>query len=324
MKVSFIVTTYNLSEAQLRRCLLSLTHQELPPDDYEIIVVDDESDIDPQPIVESYSSVANVRYFRQEHSRQGAARNRGLREAHGEFIRFVDGDDYLFAGTTRHLLSLFDDHQADVVISAFNEVSSDAVFLPRSVVERTNSQTDIYDSHQYMASHTLFGSCCVLMFRRTLLDGEPLFFAENTYIEDEEFVTRLVWRAHTVVTTDLVTYAYTHNPSSTTHLRDEEHVNDLFSARFNALGKVSHLAHEAEGDNKGLNRKAHFLAVDILRLALREPDWKSRTASYVNDMRKQNLFPPVNAAYNTKYSTFTRLVTSSTGRQILRLLEKTK
>lgn len=323
MKVSFIVTTYNLSESQLRRCLRSLTHQELSREDYEIIVVDDESDDDPQPIVESFSSVANMHYVRQQHHRQGAARNKALEIAKGDVIRFVDGDDFLYAGTTRLLLEFLDGFEGDIIISGFKKVPSTASFSPRATANSANCQIDIYNSHQYMASHTLFGSCCVLMFRRSLLNT-PLSFVEDTYIEDEEFVTRLVWRADTIITTDLVTYAYTQNDISTTHQRDTSHLDTLFSARMDSLQRIQSFASSVEGERKGLDRKVHFLAVDILRNALREPDWEQRTSSCVKKLSDRRLFPLPSADYSFKYRTFAKLSSSSIGRRILHLLEMIK
>lgn len=321
MKVSFIVTTYNLSEMQLRRCLTSLTHQELARDEYEIIVVDDESDIDPHPVVESFSSVADVHYIRQQHRKQGAARNKALSIAQGDAIRFVDGDDFLLAGTTRLLLALLESYKGDIVISGFRETPSNAPFTPRATADKTNCQIDIYDSHSYMATHTLFGSCCVLLFRRSLL-REPLLFAEDTYIEDEEFVTRLVWRAGTVVVTDLVTYAYTRNNGSTTRQRDTAHVDSLFDARIDSLRRIQAFASSVQGEHRGLERKVHFLAVDIVRLALREPDWEQRTALCLKQLGNQQLFPIPMADYSFKYRTFAKLSSSPTGRRLLRLWER--
>ena len=54
--ISFIVTTYNLEDWLLRRCLSSIVAQGLPRDEYEIIVVDDESAVSPLPVVDEFAA----------------------------------------------------------------------------------------------------------------------------------------------------------------------------------------------------------------------------------------------------------------------------
>ena len=94
--ITFIVTTYNLEDWLLRRCLESITAQGLERENYEIIVVDDESIVSPQHIIDEFAPKANITLYIQEHARQGAARNLALQHAKGEWIQFVDGDDYLY------------------------------------------------------------------------------------------------------------------------------------------------------------------------------------------------------------------------------------
>ena len=78
MKLSFIVTTYNLEERLIRRCIRSISRQGLDNEDYEILVVDDESDVSPQPLIDELAEELPIRFFRQSHARQGAARNLAL------------------------------------------------------------------------------------------------------------------------------------------------------------------------------------------------------------------------------------------------------
>ena len=120
--ISFIVTTYNLDAWLLRRCLSSIVAQGLARDKYEIIVVDDESEVSPQSVVDEYAHQANVALYVQKHKRQGAARNLGLRYAKGEWIQFVDGDDYLFADTIAPLLRSAEANDLDLLMFTFREV----------------------------------------------------------------------------------------------------------------------------------------------------------------------------------------------------------
>ncbi len=321
MRLSYIVTTYNLDDAEIRRCLNSLSRQGLSRDDYEVIVVDDESDVNPESIVNEFAERMNVRFFRQPHARQGAARNLALTQAEGDFIQIVDGDDYLFADTSEWCLNALRDFEADAVIYGFVPAKE------RYPVQRSErSETiNVFSGKDYMKRYTVFGSCCIMCFRRELLnmDGSsPLRFAENTFIEDEEFVTRLVWRTPRIVVSDFKGYVYVQRPDSTTHKRDAEHTEELFQAYFNALDRLIAFTNSEPKPHDGLDRKLHFLSVDILRHALRQDDWKQRFTDCAGALRNRILFPLPKAGYSTKYTFFRWLSLSSLGLRLLHFLEK--
>ena len=321
MRLSYIVTTYNLDNAEIRRCLNSLTRQGLSRDDYEVIVVDDESDVSPEPIVNEFGDQMNVRFLRQPHARQGAARNLAMRLADGDFIQIVDGDGYLFADTGEWCLNALRDFDADAVIYGF--VPAKGKLPVRRPMQ--NDTLEVYSGQDYMARHTVFGSCCTMCFRRQLLDPDgatPLRFAENTYIEDEEFVTRLVWRTPHVVVSNFKGYVYVQRPDSTTHKRDAEHTEELFQAYFDALDRLIAFTNSEPSPHEGLDRKLHFLSVDILRRALRQGDWKQRFTNCAEALRSRSLFPLPQAGYSTKYSLFRLLSPSSFGQCLLHFIEK--
>ncbi len=85
--ISVIVPAYNAAES-LSHCLRALRHQDLPPSEYEVIVVDDGSTDDTSAVAEA----AGARVIRIEHSGPAAARNAGLQAARGEIILFTDAD----------------------------------------------------------------------------------------------------------------------------------------------------------------------------------------------------------------------------------------
>lgn len=322
MKFSFIVTTYNLTEAELRRCLSSISRQGLSQEDYEVIVVDDESDISPEPVVCSFSDTLPIRFLSQPHARQGAARNRALRMAKGDFIQFVDGDDYLFADERGQWWKDMEQLHTDLYMFGHARVSKPS--FPVQWPDKTTS-TEVTDGKRYMKLHTLFGSCCTLCFSRQLLyldSPNPLLFAEGIYIEDEEFVTRLVWRAKRMVVTDKIRYAYVQRPGSTTHNRDRDHINDLFRAYFTVLDNLLLLMHDEPMPHDGLDRKIHFLALDILRHALRQDDWQQRYEDCTRQLRHRGLFPLPHATYSEKYVLFQLLSRTTFGQKILHQAEK--
>lgn len=329
--LSFIVTTYNLPAPQLHRCLQSLLCQGLQPDEYEVVVADDGSTDSPQPVVDTIldaSPDVSVRLLLLPHRRQGAARNAALAVATGRYVRFVDGDDWLPAGTAAPIVQQMEHHALDVLLFRHKDCQEGAEEanpqpLPKEgkkVTEDNNCQ--LTTGSAYMRRHTLFGSCCTLCFRRTLACGEqPIRFAEDTYIEDEDFVTRLVWSASRVADTPLVAYAYVRHAGSTTTGRSREHVDELFRNRFAALDRLRAFCDSCQGPRDGLVRKVRWFALDILRLALREPDASQRFANCARQLRARDLYP-LRGHYGIKYNAFALLSRFPLGRRLLRYREQ--
>lgn len=103
-KVSVVIPTYNhghfLSEA-----IQSVLDQTLK--DWELIVVDDGSTDNTSEVVDSFNDY-RVRYHRQENQGPAASLNKGLELASGEYVRFLDADDYLIPGSIRAQVELLD------------------------------------------------------------------------------------------------------------------------------------------------------------------------------------------------------------------------
>lgn len=324
--ITFVVTTYNLEARLLRRCLESIVSQGLRREAYEIIVVDDESDVSPQGVVDEFLSRADIRLYVQKHSRQGAARNLALRHARGEWVQFVDGDDYLFAHAVEGCLGLAEEHGLDLLMFGFREVGDEEV----SVSCPPNVPDDglrVVTGNEYMSRNNLFGACWPLLFRRELLDasayGEPLRFTENIYIEDEEFVTLLVWRAQRMARVDCPVYAYYQRPGSTVHSRSREHTDELFRNYFVVMHRLVNYRNSMhDRPAEGLTRKMHTLATDILRRALREEDWRERWYQSARALLGLGLYPVADGGYSMKYNLFRLLSRCKLGRMILRIYEK--
>lgn len=93
MKISVIVPVYN-SEKYLKKCILSVVHQTYK--DWELILVDDGSKDGSAGIIDDAANKdARIRAIHQENAGPGAARNRGLSEVTGDYVVFLDSDDYI-------------------------------------------------------------------------------------------------------------------------------------------------------------------------------------------------------------------------------------
>ena len=118
--VSIIVPVYN-AETTLRHCVDSILSQEFT--DFELLLVDDGSQDSSGNICEEYAGRdARVRVIHQENSGVSAARNNALDRARGEYLQFLDSDDWITPDATRLLVRTAREHQCDLVIADFYRV----------------------------------------------------------------------------------------------------------------------------------------------------------------------------------------------------------
>ena len=114
IKISIIVPVYNVKE-YLRECLESLVNQSF--ENYEIIIINDGSTDGSDLICQKYKErYENIRYYSQSNKGQSAARNLGVRKSKGEYILFVDSDDYIVKDACRVLYKSAIKYDVDIVI----------------------------------------------------------------------------------------------------------------------------------------------------------------------------------------------------------------
>jgi len=113
MQVSIVVPAYNCSK-YITRCIESVLAQTY--DDWELLIIDDGSSDDTPLTCRSYiDKDARIKYYHQENQGQGIARNLGVKEANGEFIAFLDADDWWSSETLSILYQFAQTNQVDIV-----------------------------------------------------------------------------------------------------------------------------------------------------------------------------------------------------------------
>ena len=118
-KLSIIVPVYN-AERWLHRCVDSLLNQDLPREDYEIILVDDGSpDGCPKMCDDFVATDSRIKVVHKPNGGLGSARNAGLEVAKGEYVAFVDSDDYVDAETYATLVAEAEKHNLDAVFNGY-------------------------------------------------------------------------------------------------------------------------------------------------------------------------------------------------------------
>lgn len=231
MKLSIIVPVYNMAaEGKLKFCLDSLVNQTLS--DYEIIAVDDASTDNSMEILRAYE--ARHAWFRviacPVNKRQGGAKNEGLKAASGQWIGFVDSDDWVTPDFYEKLLARAEETGADVVGCDYSLVSEHTFSVGRIVQNNTADQTGLLDSEKHKKLLMRPGSMVVKVYRASVIRENGLDFPEGIFYEDNcaGSVWSLYFRHFERVEEPL--YYYYQRTSSTVHHITEAKCRDRMRA----------------------------------------------------------------------------------------------
>ncbi|HEV2223908.1 MAG TPA: glycosyltransferase family A protein [Candidatus Acidoferrales bacterium] len=105
--VTVLIDTYN-QERYIEQALVSVLEQDLPPRDIEIVVVDDGSTDRTPEIIQKFAP--RVRLLRKKNGGQASAFNAGFSESHGQFVAFLDGDDWFATGKLAAVVKVLQEH----------------------------------------------------------------------------------------------------------------------------------------------------------------------------------------------------------------------
>ena len=198
MKLSIIVPVYNMVAGEkLEFCLNSLTNQMIS--DYEIIAVNDASTDDSLVVLNWYKNHYPDKFKvidLTEKRKQGGAKNAGLEMATGEYIGFVDSDDWIATDMYKKMLEKAEATGADIVECDCCITYKQNYEVGKTVPNSRESQTGILSEENYKSLILDPGSLKVKICRRELFEMEPeIRFPEKMFYEDSAIITRLVLRA---------------------------------------------------------------------------------------------------------------------------------
>lgn len=306
--VSFIVTVYNLPIDFVKQCLNSILTLSLQTRDREIIIIDDGSSL---PVLEELPQIKDdIIYLRQRNQGLSTARNIGLKLATGQYIQFVDGDDYLIQAPYEHCLDIVRYHHPDIVL--FDKAQKKRAALPLSLNEPVTGAS-------YMHNHNLHASVWGYIFRKKILVN--LQFTPGLLSEDEEFTPLLFLRADRVISTNAEAYYYRKRKHSIIHEKEKRHVlhrlDDIKRIIFH-LQDIS--ATIPEFDRVALQRRIAQLTMDYLYNIIKETHNHKHFQEAVEILRTRKLFPLPDKKYTHKYILFRKAVNTKIGQEILFIL----
>lgn len=185
MKLSIIVPVYN-TEKYLNKCIDSLLNQKL--DDYEIIVVDDGSPDNSSEIIKEYEGKYPdlIKYIKKDNGGLSSARNEGLRHAQGDYIAFVDSDDYVTS-------DMYKDMYEEAVSKNLDIVACDCAFIYDNHTKIVSSDIpDFINTSEGIKKSmiSIFPAAWNKIYKKSLFK-HGIYFTEGIWFEDVDFLYRL-------------------------------------------------------------------------------------------------------------------------------------
>lgn len=217
--LSIIVPAYNV-ENYINKCISSLLNQNT--DDYEIVVVNDGSTDRTAEIIES-DFKGRVNYINKEkNTGLSDTRNVGMKAAKGEYIVFVDGDDYVDETCVGEIKATIQEKQEiDVIyLGHFEERNGQQKKLKgfESECNKVWTAEDFFKSELGRRSFPV--PACFAVYRRKFLVENHLKFTTGIFHEDELWSAEIALKAKNVMTTDLCYYHYVIRANSITQKKD--------------------------------------------------------------------------------------------------------
>lgn len=306
VKLSIIVPIYGV-EQYLRKCVDSLRAQDLPSSEYEIILVDDGgTDMCPQ-ICDEYArmnALVNegvrelgkpfIKVIHQENRGLSAARNAGVKVAKGEYIMFVDSDDYIEPNVLSGLITQMDCDNLDALRYRLQYVNPQyEVFNPykSNPFEGNDYSAEPIDGVSFLNSR--MGTQCyawVFVIRCELLDG--CLFTPGIYFEDTDWTPRMLAKAQRVASTDTIVYNYMVRQGSITKAVDHKKQRKVLEDKMRLIGELQRQAEElkAQGcDNRWYQRMIADTVISIINIL--STTFYSERRSYLARLRELRVFP---------------------------------
>ncbi len=208
-KISIIVPVYNV-EKYIHKCVDSILNQTFK--DFELILIDDGSTDSSGKICDEYGELdERVIVIHKENGGQSTARNAGINIARGEYIGFVDSDDWIEVDMYKILYDTCVYNDADMCLTGVNEVDEGGIvrykYIPKDIIF-----SDILKrAHPWNK-----------LFRRELFLNNNLLFYEGKYYEDLELIPKLYLKSSKVSVAKDIGYNYLRRSDSTTGSKDEK------------------------------------------------------------------------------------------------------
>lgn len=259
--VSVIVPVYNV-EKYLDKCIQSILNQSFT--DFELLLIDDGSTDQSGAICDAYVlQDERIRVFHKENGGVSSARNMGLDEAKGEWIAFVDSDDWIKPAFLENLIRHKDG--VDIVISYSETVTNDGIYKfeisGMGFVTNTNFH-ELFTKYEMTVNTT----CWAKLYRKSLIEANEIRFDNKIKMgEDTVFLYTCMLKAGKIFVLNATDYCYNDTPKSLSkyiYLTNSE--LDCYNQLFSVITEF--INQKQISNREALNKLYSIIAYYVLRI----------------------------------------------------------
>jgi glycosyltransferase EpsH len=290
-KISIIVIAYNTQD-YLPKCLDSILAQTLS--NIEVIIIDDASDYDLTDIVCQYKEKdARITFSRLPENRgPGGARNAALSEAKGEFIAFVDSDDWIDLNFCEKLLTSIETHCADIAVCGIvREYENNPIERIYKCKYQQEYLLDGITTFRIMTGEYEMGikfnpSALNKLYRKSFLTENCALFPEYAFFEDQLFSYQTTLSAKKVVCVPDTEYHYFRRCGSIVQSFTQKNIDDMINAYTNIRSYLKEKGLYAQYVKNYYLSLSHFYGL-IVRQIFEFVDDEQRKKEYLKESFKK-------------------------------------
>lgn len=206
IKLSIIIPVYNV-EKYVGRCIESCLKQDLALSTYEILVVNDGSQDGSMEVVRQFAcQYNNIRIVEQENAGLSAARNIGLKNAKGEYVWFIDSDDYVESDVLGNLINDCYSQELDVLCFGLQLSYDNGNKEQYAIID--NSKGVVLRGESFVALVGMPPAAWCAIYRKKFLFDNRIHFLEGVIHEDQEFTPRVYYLAQRIKYSSIIAYNY--------------------------------------------------------------------------------------------------------------------
>lgn len=238
--LSIVIPVYNIEE-HVGNCLESTLAQNIPSEDYEIIIVDDGSTDDSPQIIEGCAKKhKNIIVITKENGGLGSSRKAGLEKARGKYIYFLDGDDYLAHNTLDQVLSFAVEQNLD--IAGFGVKRTTELQLEQTESTGPIKPSKIMNGIEFIANIPEYRvEVWWYLIKREFLLETKLQFKNKRFVNDSYFTPMLFVKAKRAAFYPMDIYRYVERGDSITKKKSNSHYKKHIADSIYAIEKMQHI-----------------------------------------------------------------------------------
>lgn len=309
--ISIIVPVYN-TEKYLRQCLDSLLNQTYKK--IEIICFNDASTDNSLNILEQYANLDNriIVINSQINVKQGGGRNRGIKASTGEYVCFVDSDDWVECDFIEKLYIAIKTNDAEIATADYYE------YRDGNLKEISHLGKKIKSSSIDIKRSILLNGCRLVtsIFNKKLFIENNLFFPENLIYEDNAIGPALFLSANKIIKIDDFLYYYRQNPISTTKSKNNYKFFDRLKTSVMAIENIEKLDNYKELTYLRTEKEWMFIKLFLLgtlfgTISLFDPIPVEKIRLLFKEMNTYNKFWRKNIYYKKQVPALRKIIINS-------------